>query len=145
MGFIDGKAYPAYLVAKKLVKAFAYADTGTLDNMSFHKVDELAWGSRYGTVRVTRHFGDLVDVDVVMEASCTYSLIAMSLSIFEYLIEGTGLDVQYASITNPDGTFDVKMKDLSASSLSKPTRKWPLYTPKEWWDSNVLPILEKIW
>lgn len=143
MHIVDYKIHTASFVAEKLVQAFTYADTGTLDNMSFRRVDVVSWESRYGTVRVTRHSNDLVGV--VMEASCTYSYIAMSLSIFEYLIEGTGLDVQYANITNLDGTLYAKMEDLSARSLNKPTRNWSLYTPEEWWDSNVLPILKYIW
>ena len=144
MDAVGGRDILPITPSKFLLNSFAYADTGSLANYRIIKPSnvEHTWESKYGYVTAWKYLNDC-SVSTVLETDCETSLVAKALGVFEHFMHNSILEVQDILILDEDRNINIKMEDLNADNLYRLT---PLTgTPEEWWDDNVLPILEKIW
>ena len=127
-----------------LLNAFAYADTGSVANHNIVKPMHLmhTWKSKYGYVTAGKYSDDRA-VSIVMETDCETSLVAKALGVFDYFIHNSSIEAQDIYIIDENRNINIRMEDLNADNISKLVL--PTNTSEEWCDSNVLPILEKIW
>ena len=144
MDAVGGRSILPITPSKFLLNSFAYADTGSLANHKIVRPSNVdhTWESKYGYVTAWKYLNDC-SVSLVMETGCETSLVAKSLGVFEHFMHNSILDVQDIHILDGNRNINVRMQDLTADNLCRLTL--PTSTFEEWWDSNVLPILEKIW
>ena len=128
-----------------LLNSFAYADTGSVANHNIVKPIHLkrTWKSEYGVVVVEKSLDDDNRVIITMETGCGRSLVAKALGVFDYFMHNSSIEAQDILILDAKRNINIRMEDLNADNLCKLVL--PTNTSEEWWDSNVLPILEKIW
>ena len=132
---------PRHTLAKKLVQAFSYANTGSVNNLNLFSIADGAWESTYGLVKVECREGGVFHV--AMDTRWVSSLAAKSLGVFEHLLSTTELEVQEVVISDSFGYSGV-FQDFNSSNLQKIAQQGFQDNPEEWWDAYVLPILEKI-
>ena len=131
--------------AEFLLNSFDYAETGSADNKIVRpSYSAQVWKSTYGTVVVSKD-SDSGVVVITMDTLREDSLVAKALGVFEHFMCNSTVDIQEVSVKDVYRNIDIKVQDLSAENLCKLVLSLPVGDPKEWWDSNVLPILEKIW
>lgn len=130
-------------LTKMLLEAFSYADIGTTVGLSIRKSPGIdrTWESTYGTVAVTEGRGG--KFHLVMSTMRACSLIARSLGVFEHLLDTTELEVQEVMIPDSFGFSDV-FQDFNSSNLQKVAQQGFQDDPEGWWDTYVLPVIEKI-
>ncbi len=145
MDAVGGRSILPVTPSKLLLNSFAYADTGSLANHKIFKPMHLThtWKSEYGVVVVEKYWKDDSRVIITMETGCETSLVAKALGVFEHFMHNSILDVQDIHILDGNRNINIRMEDLNADNLCRLTL--PTSTFNGWWDSNVLPILEKIW
>lgn len=132
---------PRFTLAKKLIQAFSYANTGSVKDLKVYRVADGAWESTYGLVKVECREGGVFYVS--MDTRWVSSLVARSLGVFEHLLGTTELEVQEVVISDSFGYSGV-FQDFNSSNLQKIAQQGFQDDPEGWWDTYVLPILEKI-
>ena len=132
---------PRHTLAKKLVQAFSYANTGSVNNLKLFSIADGAWESTYGMVKVEYREGGVFHI--AMDTRWASSLVARSLGVFEHLLDTTELEVQEVVIPDSFGFAGV-FQDFNSSNLQKIAQQGFQDDPEGWWDHYVLPILEKI-
>lgn len=144
MDAVGGRSILPVTPSKFLLNSFAYADTGSLANYRIIKPSnvEHTWESKYGYVTAWKYLNDC-SVSTVLETDCETSLVAKALGVFEHFMHNSIIEVQDILILDEDRNINIKMEDLNADNLYRLVL--PANTSEEWWENNVLPILEKIW
>lgn len=144
MDAVGGSGLLPITPAHFLLNSFAYADTGSVANYKIFRHTHMTrtWKSEYGVVVVEKYLDDN-RITITMETTCETLLVAKSLGVFEHFMHNSILEVQDIYILDANRNINVRMQDLNADNLSSLTL--PTGTPEEWWDKNVLPILENIW
>lgn len=131
-----------------LLNSFAYANTGSIDN---HRIRVLPysdypsqWESEYGRVSIlgSVHTGEF---NIVMDVDHTHGtrFVARALGVFEYFMHEYNAEAERIKIIDNARRVDVELQDLNSTNLYKLIPS--VGNSEEWWDNNVLPVLEKIW
>lgn len=132
---------PRRTLAKKLVQAFSYAATGSLDNLKLFSIADGVWESMHGTVKVECRKGGVFHI--MMDTRWASSLAARSLGVFEHLLDTIELEVQEVQISDSFGFSDV-FQDFNSSNLQKVAQQGFQDDPAGWWDTYVLPVIEEM-
>lgn len=132
---------PRYILMKKLIQAFSYANTGSVKDLKVYRVADGTWESTYGMVKVECREGGVFYVS--MDTRWVSSLVARSLGVFEHLLDATELEVQDVVISDSFGYSGV-FQDFNSSNLQKIAQQGFQDDPEGWWDTYVLPIIEEI-
>ena len=132
---------PRYILMKKLIQAFSYANTGSVKDLKVYRVADGTWESTYGMVKVECREGGVFYVS--MDTRWVSSLVARSLGVFEHLLSTTELEVQDVVISDSFGYSGV-FQDFNSSNLQKIAQQGFQDDPEGWWDTYVLPIIEEI-
>ena len=132
---------PRYILMKKLIQAFSYANTGSVKDLKVYRVADGTWESTYGMVKVECREGGVFYVS--MDTRWASSLVARSLGVFEHLLSTTELEVQEVVISDSSGLGGI-FQDFNSSNLQILAQQGFQDDPEGWWDTYVLPVIEEI-